>query len=180
MHTAKRTVILLALALAAGPAQAKPKLDVPYVPTPDAVVNAMLEMAKVTKNDVIYDLGSGDGRIVISAASKFGAKGLGVDIDPDRIAEARANAKRAAVDDRVQFQEGNLFELDLSPASVVTLYLLPAINMQLRPKLQALKPGTRIVSHRFDMGDWKPDKTQEVDGNTIYMWIVKPQAKPQR
>jgi SAM-dependent methyltransferase len=152
----------------------KKKLDVPYVPTPQTVVDAMLSLAAVTKDDVVYDLGCGDGRIVISAAKKHGARGVGVDIDPDRIQEANANAKTAGVSDRVKFIEQDLFQTDFKDASVVTLYLLPDINLKLRPKLLSeLKPGTRVVSHAFDMGDWKPDKTESVDGNrTIYFWII--------
>jgi len=150
------------------------KLDVPYVPTPQTVVDAMLSVAAVNKDDVVYDLGCGDGRIVITAAKKHGARGVGVDIDPDRIQEANANAKTEGVSDRVKFIEQDLFQTDFKDASVVTLYLLPYINLKLRPKLLSeLKPGTRVVSHAFDMGDWKPDKTETVDGNrTIYFWII--------
>jgi SAM-dependent methyltransferase len=149
------------------------KKDVPYVPTPQEVVDEMLKMAAVGKNDVIYDLGCGDGRIVITAAQKYGARGVGIDIDPQRIAESNANAQKAGVTDRVKFMEQDLFTADFKQATVVTLYLLPAVNLKLRPKLLAeLKPGTRIVSHAFDMGDWKPDKTSVVDGRTIYYWVV--------
>ena len=147
--------------------------DVPYVPTRPAVVEGMLELAKVTKNDVLYDLGCGDGRIVITAAKKYGATGTGIDIDPQRIKEAQKNAADAKVTDKVNFVQADLFETDFSKASVVTLYLLPAINLKLRPiLLKQLKPGTRIVSHAFDMGDWKPEKTVEVDGTTLYYWTV--------
>ena len=147
--------------------------DVPYVPTRPAVVEGMLELAKVTKNDVLYDLGCGDGRIVITAAKKYGATGTGIDIDPQRIKEAQNNAADAKVTDKVNFVQADLFETDFSKASVVTLYLLPAINLKLRPiLLKQLKPGTRIVSHAFDMGDWKPEKTVEVDGTTLYYWTV--------
>ena len=147
--------------------------DVPYVPTRQAVVDAMLELAKVTEDDVIYDLGCGDGRIVITAAKKYGATGTGIDINPDRIQEANENAREAGVTDKVRFIEGDLFEEDFSQASVVTLYLLPAVNQKLRPKLLSqLKPGTRIVSHAFDMGDWEPEQTIEVDGSKIYFWTV--------
>lgn len=150
-----------------------PKLDVPYVPTRQVVVDAMLELAKVNSKDVLYDLGCGDGRIVITAAKKYGATGTGVDINPERIAEAKQNAKEANVENKVKFIEGNLFEADFSKASVVTLYLLPSVNMKLRPKLlRELKPGSRIVSHAFDMGDWEPEKTIEVDGAKIYLWTV--------
>ncbi len=135
-----------------------------FVPTPEAVVAEMLKVAKVGKNDVLYDLGSGDGRIPITAAKKYGTRGVGVDIDPERIQEANANAKAAGVTDKVKFIQGNLFEIDLSKATVVTLYLLNSLNLKLRPKLLSeLKPGTRIVSHSFDMGDWKPLKTLNVD-----------------
>ncbi|BAY88273.1 MULTISPECIES: SAM-dependent methyltransferase [unclassified Tolypothrix] len=147
--------------------------DVPYVPTPQPVVDAMLKLAKVNSNDVIYDLGSGDGRIPITAAQKYGARGVGIDIDPQRVQEAKQNLQSAKVGDRVEFRQQDLFQTDLSPASVVTLYLLPDINLKLRPKLlQELKPGTRIVSHAFDMGDWKPQQVQQVDGKTIYLWVV--------
>jgi 2-polyprenyl-3-methyl-5-hydroxy-6-metoxy-1,4-benzoquinol methylase len=145
--------------------------DVPFVPSPEAVVEKMLELAKVSSKDVVYDLGSGDGRIVIAAAKK-GARAIGVDIDPERIRESQANAKEAGVAKRVKFVQQNLFDTDLSNATVVTLYLLPGVNMKLRPKLQTLRPGTRIVSHSFDMGDWKPVKTAEVDGADVYLWVV--------
>ncbi|MDZ8065284.1 MAG: methyltransferase domain-containing protein [Nostoc sp. DedQUE08] len=151
--------------------------DVPYVPTPQPVVDAMLQVAKVGKNDVLYDLGSGDGRIVNTAAQKFGTRGIGIDIDPDRIKEANANAQKAGVSDRVKFVQQDLFNTDLSQATVVTLYLLPEINAKLRPKLlKELKPGTRIVSHAFDMGDWKPQQTLNVEGKTVYYWVVPEQV----
>jgi len=147
--------------------------DVPYVPTTPEVVDAMLKLAKVTKNDVLYDLGCGDGRIVITAAKKYGATGTGVDIDPQRIKEANANAREAKVTDKVRFIQGDLFKTDFSKATVVTLYLLPSINLKLRPQLLSqLKPGTRIVSHAFDMDDWKPEQTVQVNGTTIYYWTV--------
>jgi precorrin-6B methylase 2 len=153
--------------------------DVPYVPTPEPVVEKMLELANVGRDDVIYDLGSGDGRIVITAAKKYGARGVGVDIDPERVAEAQQNAEAASVTDLVEFREGNLFDMDLKDATVVTLYLLQDINIKLRPKLwRELRPGTRIVSHSFDMGDWKPRKEVEVEGAKVYYWVIpeKPQA----
>jgi SAM-dependent methyltransferase len=147
--------------------------DVPYVPTKQTVVDAMLKLAKVTSNDVVFDLGCGDGRIVITAAKDFGATGTGIDIDPARILEANENAKKANVADKVKFVEADLFKTDFSSASVVTLFLLPSINLKLRPQLLAqLKPGTRIVSHAFDMGDWKPEQTIYVDGATIYYWTI--------
>jgi cyclopropane fatty-acyl-phospholipid synthase-like methyltransferase len=148
--------------------------DVIFVPTPQEVVDAMLEMAKVTKSDVVYDLGSGDGRIPITAAKKYGARAIGIDIDPQRIKEANENLKQAGVSDKVKFLNQDLFETNLSEASVVTLYLLPSLNVKLMPKLQKeLKPGTRIVSHSFDMGDqWPPEKTQDVNGRMIYYWTI--------
>jgi precorrin-6B methylase 2 len=147
--------------------------DVPYVPTPQPVVDAMLKVAKVGKNDVLYDLGSGDGRIVVTAAQKYGTRGVGIDINPERIEEANQNAKKAGVSDRVKFLQQDLFNTNLSEATVVTLYLLPEVNLKLRPKLfKELKPGTRIVSHAFDMGDWKPQQTLNVDGKTVYYWVV--------
>lgn len=147
--------------------------DVPFVPTPNEVVDEMLKLAEVKKNDVLYDLGSGDGRIVITAAQRYGARGVGVDINPERIAEANENAKKANVGDKVKFIEGDLFEAKLADASVVTLYLLPGVNLKLKPKLLAeLKPGSRIVSHSFDMGDWKPEKQMDVDGRRIFLWRV--------
>jgi SAM-dependent methyltransferase len=146
--------------------------DVIYVPTPQEVVDAMLKLAKVTSADVVYDLGSGDGRIPITAAQKYGAKAIGFDINPVRIAEANANLKTANVGDKVRFVEADLFEQDLSEATVITLYLLPSLNLKLRPTLWKLKPGTRIVSHSFDMGDWKPEATETIDGRTIYFWTV--------
>ena len=150
-----------------------PELDVPYVPTSQEVVDAMLKLAKVSKNDVVYDLGCGDGRIVITAAKDYGATGTGVDIDPRRIEEAKENAKQAGVTDQVKFVQRNLFEMDFKDATVVTLYLLPSVNLKLRPiLLEQLKPGTRIVSHAFDMGDWKPEKTITVNGSTIHYWTV--------
>jgi precorrin-6B methylase 2 len=148
--------------------------DVPYVPTPQAVVDRMLEIANVTANDVVYDLGSGDGRIPISAVRQYNVqRAVGVDINPQRISEANQNAQSANVTDRVEFREQDLFETDLSEASVVTLYLLPDVNLRLRPKLLSeLKPGSRIVSHAFDMGDWEPEQVEQVEGSTIYYWTV--------
>jgi len=153
---------------------APPRLDVPYVPTPQDVVDRMLAVAKVGKNDVVYDLGCGDGRIVVTAARQFGARGVGIDINPERIAEARANAKKAGVSQRVDLRVANLFDIDLSPASVVTLYLLPNINVKLRPQLwKQLRVGSRVVSHAFDMGaDWPPEQTVDASGRTIYLWTI--------
>jgi len=162
--------LLLALALFVPPALAR---DVPFVPTPERVVEKMLEVAKVGPKDVVYDLGSGDGRIVIAAARKHGARAVGIDIDPERIKEARDNARRAGVSDRVEFRQEDLFKADFSEATVVTMYLLSGVNQRLRPKLLAeLKPGTRLVSHAFDMGDWKPTQTHKVGTSTVYYWVV--------
>jgi ribosomal protein L11 methylase PrmA len=145
------------------------------VPTPNEVVNAMLKLAGVTKRDVVYDLGCGDGRIVITAAQQYGAQGVGIDIDPERIEEATENVKRAGVADRVKIIRGDLFEADINRATVVTLYLLTDLNLKLRPKLlRELKPGSRIVSHAFSMGDWKPERTLQVQGSTVYLWRVPP------
>lgn len=161
------------------PQQRRP--DVPYVPTTDEAVAAMLNLADVKPSDVVYDLGCGDGRIVIAAAKKFGTRGVGVDIDPARIREANENAKKAGVEKLVRFEEKDLFQADIHDANVVTLFLLSSVNLKLRPKLLAeLKPGTRIVSNTFDMGDWKPDKEASVDGTDndsslsrhLYLWIV--------
>jgi precorrin-6B methylase 2 len=147
--------------------------SIPYVPTPQPVVEAMLKLANVGKNDVIYDLGSGDGRIPVTAAQKYGARGVGIEIDPKLVEEANQNAKAAGVSDRVQFRQQDLFQTDMSAATVVTLYLLTENNLKLRPKLlQELKPGTRIVSHNYDMGDWKPERVEQIDGRTIYLWTV--------
>ncbi len=159
------------------PAQRQP--DVPYVPTPQPVVDAMLQLAQVNSNDVIYDLGSGDGRIPITAAQRFGIRSVGVDINPQRVQEANANAQKAGVTNRVEFRQQDLFETDLRNATVVTLYLLPDVNLKLRPKLlRELRPGTRIVSHAFDMGDWQPQQVQQVDGKTIYLWVVPENVPP--
>lgn len=151
-----------------------PSLDVPYVPTPQPVVERMLSIAQVKKGDVLYDLGSGDGRIVITAAKHYGARGIGIDLDPERIKEARENARKAGVSRQVQFVAGDLFKTDLSDANVVTLYLLNSINRKLRPQLwRQLKVGTRVVSHAFDMGsEWPPEKTENVEGSTIYFWTI--------
>jgi tRNA G37 N-methylase Trm5 len=147
--------------------------DVIYVPTPQEVVDEMLEVAKVGKGDVLYDLGSGDGRIPVTAAKRFGIRAVGIDIDPDRIREAKENARKNGVEKLVTFRNEDLFQTDFREASVVTLYLLPDLNVKLRPRLlKELKPGTRIVSHQFDMGDWKPERTIDLNGRTIYFWTV--------
>jgi SAM-dependent methyltransferase len=153
------------------------KPDVEYVPTPHQVVAEMLRVAGVTKDDVLYDLGCGDGRVVIMAAKQHGARGVGIDIDPQRIKESRENARQAGVNKRVKFQQQDLFETDFREATVVTLYLLPKLNLQLRPKLLSeLKPGTRVVSHDFDMDDWQPDKMLRVPGpsyeHSVYFWVI--------
>jgi len=169
-------VLLLPFVHGAGAqeAAAAPRLDVPYVPTNMETVQKMLDMAQVRQNDVVYDLGCGDGRIVITAAKERGARGVGIDINPERIAEAHANARKEGVTRRVQFRVGNLFEADFAPATVVTLYLLPEVNLKLRPQLwRQLKPGTRVVSHAFDMGDdWPPEDTQRIGHNTVYRWTI--------
>jgi ribosomal protein L11 methylase PrmA len=163
---------------AAGAAKAAEPLrmpDVIYVPTPQEVVDAMLRMADVKKGDVLFDLGSGDGRIVVTAAQRYGVRGTGIDIDPERIEEANGNAILAGVAKLVKFRNQDLFETDLREATVVTLYLLPELNRKLMPKLLAeLRPGARIVSHQFDMGTWKPDREATVAGRKIYMWTVPP------
>lgn len=155
----------------ASPAQTRSP-DVIFVPTPQRVVNAMLKLANVGKKDIVYDLGCGDGRIVVSAA-RLGARSVGIDIDPERIAEANANIRKAGVGRRAKAVQADLFEADIGEATVVTLYLLSSLNEKLQPKLLAeLKPGTRIVSHGFDMGHWKPEKTMDIEGSTIYLWRV--------
>lgn len=147
--------------------------DVPYVPTPQETVDEMLRLAGVDSDDLVYDLGSGDGRIVITAAKEHGARGVGIDIDPQRIADANENAERAKVTDRVRFIRGDLFDADLSQADAVTLYLLPSVNLRLRPKLlEELRPGTPVVSHDFDMGDWEPDDKVEVGHDDLFLWII--------
>lgn len=148
--------------------------DVPYVPTPQVIVDKMLDIARVDKNDMVYDLGCGDGRIVITAAKERGARGVGIDLNPARISEAKANAASAGVANKVQFVVGDLFNSDFSEASVVTLYLLPEVNRSLRPILwRQLKIGTRVVSHDFDMGpEWPPEKVERIGAKTIYYWTI--------
>jgi protein-L-isoaspartate O-methyltransferase len=155
--------------------------DVQFVPTDEKIVTKMLEMAKVTKADHLIDLGSGDGRIVITAAKRYGARGMGVEIDPALVQKARENAQAAGVADRATFVEGDLFEANIRDATVITMYLLPDLNLRLRPKLlNDLKPGTRIVSHNYDLGDWKPAQTATVlvggTQHTVYFWVVPPRA----
>lgn len=147
--------------------------DVHYEPTPQLIVEELLKMAEVNRNDIFYDLGCGDGRFVITAAKKYGARGLGIDIDPQRIKESEQNAQIAGVADKVKFIEGDLFEIDIREATLVSLYLLPELNLQLRPKLlKDLKPGSRVVSHEFDMDDWLPDKMGRLGRNKYYFWVI--------
>jgi precorrin-6B methylase 2 len=172
-------VLLLSLIHALGfmPVQAQDmpsesKKIVPFVPTPQEVVDKMIELGGVKKGDTVYDLGSGDGRIVITAAKK-GARAVGFEIDPDLLKESRENIKKAGVQDLAEIRQQDILTVDLSAANVVTMYLLPDVNMKLRPNvLSQMKPGSRVVSHAFDMGDWKPDKTERVNGRTIYLWTV--------
>jgi SAM-dependent methyltransferase len=164
-------VIILSISVAGYPQKRLP--DVHFEATPEDVVEAMLKMAGVTAKDVVFDLGCGDGRFVITAAKKFGARGVGVDIDPVRIKESNENAQKEGVTGRVKFMGGDLFETDISGATVVTLFLLNELNMQLRPKLlQELKPGTRIISYTFDMGDWEPDEIGQVRDRMFYYWVI--------
>ena len=189
MLRATSACILLLLTLSAGaqtPAQRAPQApaakpqkelrapDVIFVPTPHEVVDAMLKVAKVGKDDVLYDLGSGDGRIPITAAQRYGiARGIGIDINPQRIKEANENLRKARVGERVRFVNADLFESDLSDATVITLYLLPELNLKLLPKLlKEVKPGTRIVSHAFDMGTWKPEQSLDISGRKVYFWMI--------
>jgi SAM-dependent methyltransferase len=177
-------VLPLAAALVAVSAGAQD--EVPFVVSPEPVTLAMLSIARVGPRDVVLDLGSGDGRIVITAAKRFGARGLGVELSPQLVEQSRDNARRAGVADRVQFRVQDLFETDLAQASVITMYLLPEVNLQLRPKLLALAPGTRIVSHDWDLGEWKPDRTQVVDApdkkvglekkSRVHLWTVPAQV----
>jgi Methyltransferase domain len=184
------TVFFLALAIpAAGSAVACPsghttatpsaaelsESEALYLPTPQRVVDAMLRLANVGPGDVLYDLGSGDGRIPVTAARRFGIRAVGIELDARKIAEARCNAQDSGVGQRVEFRQADVFEADFREASVVTLFLFPEMNLRLRPRLRAeLAPGTRIVSHRFDLGDWPPDRRAEVDGHAIFLWIVPP------
>lgn len=179
-------VVLMAVAAAAQTATPTRAPDVPYVPTTEPAVEAMLKLAKVGRSDVVYDLGCGDGRIVIAAARKFGARGVGIDINPERIAEARANAKKAGVEHLVKFIEQDLFEADFREASVVTLFLLTEVNLRLKPRLlEQLKPGTRVVSNTFEMGDWKPEKETKLNGedseysylsSKFFLWTIPAKA----
>ena len=171
--------LMLAQAPAQAPAGQLRSPDVIYVPTPQEVVDAMLEVAQVKSTDIIYDLGSGDGRIPITAAQKYGARGVGIDINPERIKEANENLRKARIGDRVRFVNADLFESDLSDATVITLYLLPALNLKLLPKLlKEVKPGTRVVSHAFDMGSWKPEQALKVGTRSVYFWTIPAPGTP--
>jgi 2-polyprenyl-3-methyl-5-hydroxy-6-metoxy-1,4-benzoquinol methylase len=167
-------LVWFAAALAAlAPSVNAAELDVPYVQTPQPVVDRMLELAGVKATDFVMDVGCGDGRMVVTAAKTYGARGLGIDIDPQRIAEAKLNAQRAGVANKVEFRVGNLFAADISQADVLAMYLLETVNMQLRPKiLSTMKPGVRVVSHAFTMGDWKADLQESIDGKQVFMWVV--------
>jgi SAM-dependent methyltransferase len=165
--------LLICVADAQSPPPGQIPINSPFVTSPPQIVSAMLELANVKSSDIVYDLGCGDGRIVISAAKKYGARGVGIDINPARVEEARANARTEGVSDRVSFEVNDMFDADIRNASVVALYLLPDANLRLRPRLlRELKPGTRVVSHSFDMGNWKPDKEQLVDGARVFLWTV--------
>ncbi|MGD1096745.1 MAG: class I SAM-dependent methyltransferase [Bryobacteraceae bacterium] len=178
-------LVFSALPAAAQSSQPRRTLDVPYLPTTEDAVPEMLKLAKVKSTDILYDLGCGDGRIVIAAAKTYGAHGVGIDLNPDRIREANENARKAGVENLVRFEENDLFKADIHEATVVTLFLLNTVNMRLRPKLlRELKPGTRIVSNTFKMGDWTPDQEMSVQGvaenapfsRKLFLWVV-PQAK---
>src|SRR5499433_3628230 len=183
MHLRKSCLLAVVLAFTAAAQTPQPRRspDVPYVPTTEEAVQAMLKLAGVKKGDVVYDLGCGDGRMVIAAAKTYGARGVGIDINPVRIAEAKANAKAAGVENLVRFEEGDLFEAKISDASVVTLFLLSSVNLKLRPRLlNELKAGSRVVSNTFDMGDWKPEKEVIVPGSDanaylsrkLFLWTI--------
>jgi SAM-dependent methyltransferase len=166
-------VVAVSSAVAATTA-APPAREVPYVATPAVVVERMLELADVKAGDVVYDLGCGDGRIVIAAVKRPGVRGVCVDINPVRIQESRTNARKEGVDGRIRFVERDLFKVPLGEATVVTLYLLPEVNVRLRPRLRAqLRKGARVVSHDFDMGDWTPDETVTQSGSILYLWRVR-------
>lgn len=164
-------------------AQAQEGKIVPYVPTPQDVVERMLELAQVKKGDVVYDLGSGDGRIVVTAAKKYGVRAIGFEIDPERIKESHENIKKAGVAHLVEIRQQDIRGVDLAPASVLTMYLLPEVNLMLRPNIwKQMKPGSRVVSHDFDMGDWKPIKTENIKDSsgwdhTLYLWHLEPSKK---
>jgi SAM-dependent methyltransferase len=169
------TLLVTTTPIAAQTTATPPKLDVVWVPTPPEVIAVMLEAAKVGPNDLVYDLGCGEGEILIAAA-KRGARGVGIDLDPERIKNAKINAEKAGVADKITFIEQDLFKTDIKPATVVTLYLLPELNLRLMPTLMRdLKPGTPVVSHDFDMGDWKPEQSHEVQvrrTHRVYLWRI--------
>jgi SAM-dependent methyltransferase len=170
MAPAARALVAVAALLISDMAEAG---YVPYTPTPQAMVDRMLELAEVKEGDFLIDLGCGDGRILVTAAKRYGARGLGVDIDAQRLVEANALARKAGVADKVTFRKEDLFETDISKATVLALYLGLAVNIELRPRILAtMKPGTRVLSHQFNMGDWLPDRTEQVEGRTLYLWIV--------
>lgn len=154
------------------------KKIVPFVPTPQEVVERMIQLAGVKKGDTVYDLGSGDGRIVIAAAKAGASKAVGFEIDSGLVKESRENIKKAGVEDRAEIRHADIMTVDLSGASVITMYLLPDVNLKLKPRiLSQMKPGSRVVSHAFDMGDWKPDKVERVNGRTVYLWTVPAKTK---
>ena len=172
-RTKLRWVLAAICILSTGAAAAQRRLDVPYVPTPMDVVERMLDLAEIKAQDFVIDLGSGDGRIPITAAKKYGARSLGIDLNPTRIAESQANLARENLGDKVEFREANLFQTDISKADILTMYLLPAVNLQLKPRILAeLRPGTRVVSHAFDMGRWVPDHQETVSSRKVMLWIV--------
>ena len=190
MKSQVRLVLIAFIAVLAQPAaiqlqrvQAQEGKIVPYVPTPQEIVDRMLDLAQVKKGDVVYDLGSGDGRIVVTAAKKYGVKAIGFEIDPQRIKESHENIKKAGVENLVEIRQQDIRTVDLSAASVLTMYLLPEVNLMIRPNIwKQMKPGSRIVSHDFDMGDWKPLKTEHIkDGSswdhTLYLWHVEAAKK---
>jgi SAM-dependent methyltransferase len=178
---ARVACVALAAVTIATPSGQTPQPDVIFVPTRESVADDMLRMARVTSNDVVYDLGSGDGRILMLAAQKYGARGVGIEIDPKLVEKARSIARDGQVEGKVRFIKGDLFETDISPATVVTIYLSPTVNARLEPKLRAeLKPGTRIVSHQFAIGHWTPDQTIDADdGTQLFLWTVPPRAARQ-
>jgi SAM-dependent methyltransferase len=168
----KAQAFLAAAVFVVSGCKAVPGQDVPYVGTPQPVLDEMLSLAQVRKGDVLYDLGSGDGRIVIAAAKRYGIRAVGIDSDPQRIAEANENARREGVAELVQFRRADLFASDFSEATTVTLYLLPELNLRLRPKLRALRPGARVVSHQWMIEGWDPDRQVEMEGHRIYLWTL--------
>jgi len=182
-------VLALALALAGTPAAAQQQIDkefvpqvgqagkdVIWVPTPPELVEKMLQMASITPNDFVIDLGSGDGRVAVAAAKKFGARSMGVEYNPDMVALSNREAQRQGVADKVKFVKADIFETDFSQATIITMYLLPDLNLKLQPKILDQKPGTRVVSHQFNMGEWQPDETANIDNRLAHLWIVPAKA----